>query len=147
MPSLRNQQTRSGLIQRLRHLTPESRPRWGSLDAPRLLCHLADTLEMALGERFVPSANTNALHRFPFKHLFLYVFPFPKGAKAPGELLSTAAGEFEPDRQRVFDLIERLAATSSARAPEHPYFGPLTREEWNVLQWKHISHHLKQFGL
>jgi hypothetical protein len=147
MPSLRNEKIRNGMIQRLRRLTPESRPEWGSLTAPRLLCHLVDTLEMSLGEISVPSANTKALQRFPLKHLFLYVAPFPKGASAPGELLSTQPTDFESDRQRAVGLIERLAATARGPGGEHPFFGPLTNEEWNVLQWKHVSHHLKQFGI
>jgi hypothetical protein len=147
MPSLRNEKIRNGLIQRLRRLTPETRPQWGSLDAPRLLCHLKDTFEMSLGDIAVPSANIKAFHRFPLKHMFLYVAPFPKGAKAPGELLSTAPGDFESDRQRAVGLIERLAATPRGDGAEHPFFGSLTNEEWNVLQWKHISHHLKQFSL
>jgi len=43
-------------------------------------------------------------------------------------------------------LMERLAATPRANGAEHPFFGPLTNEEWNALQWKHLSHHLRQFG-
>ena len=42
---------------------------------------------------------------------------------------------------------EQLALTPRAKGPEHPFFGPLTNGEWNALQWKHIKHHLKQFGL
>jgi hypothetical protein len=147
MPSLRNQTIRNGLIQRLQRLTPESKPQWGSLDAPRLLCHLADTFQMSLGNLSIPSANTKMLQRFPLKHLFLYVAPFPKGAKAPAELLSTLPGDFESDRERAIGLLEHLAATPRGGGAEHPFFGPLTNEEWNVLQCKHIGHHLKQFDL
>jgi hypothetical protein len=147
MPSLREEKIRNGLIHRLQRLTPESKPKWGSLDAPRLLCHLSDTFEMSLGDMPVPSANMKAFQRFPLKHLFLYVAPFPKGAKAPGELLSTLPGDFESDRQRAIGLVKRIAALPRGDGAEHPFFGPLTNDEWNVLQWKHISHHLNQFGL
>jgi hypothetical protein len=34
----------------------------------------------------------------------------------------------------------------TALAPEHPFFGPLTATEWDRLQWKHLDHHLRQFG-
>ena len=147
MPTLRNQQTRSGLTQRLQRLTPETKPQWGKLDASRLLCHLADTLDMALGNLPTKSVNKRAFQHFPLKHLIIYVFPFPKSTSTAPELLSTAPVSFEKDRQRVAELIERLAATPRANGPEHPFFGPLTNEEWNALQGKHISHHLKQLGL
>ena len=147
MPTLRDQEIRSALIRRLQRLTPETKPKWGKLDAPRLLCHLRDTFEMSLGTVAVPSVNRKAFHHFPLKHLALYVLPFPKGVLTPGELQATLPADFEADRRLVVELIERLAATPRARGPEHPFFGPLTIEEWNALQGKHIAHHLKQFGL
>jgi hypothetical protein len=147
MPSLRNEETRNGLIQRLQRLTPETKPHWGKLDAPRLLCHLGDTLAMSLGDISTRSMNIKAFHRFPLKHLIIYVLPFPKGANTAPELLSSSPIDFESDRSRVVELIGRLAAKPDANGPEHPFFGPLTNKEWNALQSKHISHHLKQFGL
>jgi hypothetical protein len=146
MPSLRHEAVRAELIRRLNRLTPATKPKWGRLDAPRLLCHLGDTLAMSIGELPVKSANRRAFHYFPLKHLILYVLPFPKGAPTAPELLSTAPQDFDVSRRRVLELMDRLAAAPKANGPEHPFFGPLTNEEWNALQWKHIDHHLKQFG-
>ncbi len=146
MPSLRDQKTRDGLIQRLQRLGPETKPQWGKLDAPRLLSHLVDSLAMALGELATKSANRKVFQRFPMKHLVLYVFPPPKNVPTAPELLSSQSGEFEADRQRVIDSIGRLAVAPQGMGAEHPFFGPLTNEEWNRLQCKHLSHHLKQFG-
>ena len=147
MPSLRNKEIRNSLVQRLQQLTPDTKPRWGKLDARRMLCHLYDALDMAVGTLSVPSLNYRAFHRFPIKHLALYVLPFPKGVQTPDELLSSLPNNFDSDRQRVVESMARLAAVSDANGPEHPLFGPLTFEEWNLLQAKHIAHHLKQFGL
>lgn len=147
MPSLRNETIRNSLIQRLQRLTPETQPQWGKLDAPRLLSHLSDSLAMSVGDMPVKSLNRKAFHRFPMKHLILYVFPFPKGVPTARELLSSSPKEFESDRRHVIEMIGRLAATPDAAGPEHPFFGPLTNDEWNSLGWKHIAHHLKQFGL
>jgi hypothetical protein len=30
---------------------------------------------------------------------------------------------------------------------KHPVFGKLTKEQWSKATWKHIDHHLKQFGV
>lgn len=146
MASLRDHTTRNELIQRLQRLTPETERKWGRLDASRMLCHLGDTLAMSLGDVSVEPMNRKAFHQFPLKHLILYVLPFPKGAPTARELLSTSPEDFDTDRRRVVELVNRLAAAPNARGPEHPFFGPLTNEEWNALQWKHINHHLKQFG-
>jgi hypothetical protein len=146
MPSLRNVSVRNDLILRLNRLTPASKAQWGKLDAPRLLCHLGDTLAMALGDVRPPSVNANHLQRFLLKYLFLYVAPMPKGLPTATELLSSPPSNFDADRRRIVDLIERLATAPRALGPEHPFFGPLTNDEWNVLQWKHTDHHLRQFG-
>jgi hypothetical protein len=135
------------MIQRLHQLTPDTQPRWGKLDAERLLCHLADTLSMSLGNLYIPSVNKRAFQHFPLKHLMLYVFPLPKNLPTAPELLLSTPGNFEADRQRVVTLIEKLAATPNREGAEHPFFGQLTNDEWNVLQWKHTDHHLRQFGV
>jgi Protein of unknown function (DUF1569) len=146
MPSLRDETVRNKIIERLLRLTPATKPSWGSLDAPRLVCHLRDGLAMSLGELSVRSVNRKAFQHFPLKHLMLYVLPFPKNVPTAPELLSSTPQSFDADRQQVVQMIHRLAATPKANGPEHPFFGPLSFEEWNALQWKHFVHHLNQFG-
>ena len=58
--TLMNPQDRSQLIERLRRVRPDARPAWGTLDAPRMVCHLADGLRIALGELPAKPAHTFA---------------------------------------------------------------------------------------
>jgi uncharacterized protein DUF1569 len=146
MPSLRDPNTRNTLIQRLQRLTPSTRPKWGKFDAPHMVCHLNDAMAVSLGELSTTSMNKKAFQCFPLKHLVIYVVPFPKGAQAPPDMLSSVPDAFDADLKQLFDRMERIAAAPDAPGPEHPLFGPLSNEEWNVLHWKHIEHHLKQFG-
>ncbi len=146
MPSLRDAATRNASIQLLDRHTPTTRARWGKFDAARMTCHLNDSLAVVLGEIPSHSLNRKTFQHFPLKHLAMYVVPFPKGFPAPPEMLSTEPATFDVDGQRLFGLLNRRAQTRKAAAPEHPLFGPLTTDEWNALQWKHIDHHLKQFG-
>ena len=146
MPSLRDQTVRNALVQRLQNLTPDTRPKWGKFDVPGMLCHLTDALDMALGTLPTQPMNRKLFHHFPLKHLIIYVFPFPKGAPTAPELLRSTPGDFDADRRRILELMDRLASVPAGKGPEHPFFGPLTSEEWNALQAKHIDHHLKQFG-
>jgi hypothetical protein len=146
MPTLRNESVRQELVQRLARLTPESKARWGSFDAPRMMCHLADALNEGLGGLQIPSAGPGMLRHFPMKQLAIHVIPMPKGAKAPRELLETVPGDFESDRRRVVERAEQLAAAPRGAGPAHFLFGPLTNDEWNALSWKHVDHHLRQFG-
>ena len=146
MPSLRDNAARTALVRRLQGLTPGAAAKWGRLDARTMLCHLNDVLAVAVADTKAQSANQKAFQHFPLKHLILYVLPIPNNVRTAPEFLRSTPAAFEDDRQRVIQLIDRLAAAPKGHGPEHPLFGRLTNEEWNVLQWKHINHHLKQFG-
>ncbi len=146
MASLRDEPVRKELIRRLLTVRATTEPRWGRLDAPHMICHLGDMLAISLGELPAESMNRKAFQRFPLKHLVIYVLPWPKGAPSAPEQRSTAPGDFDADRRRLIERMERFAATPRTKGPAHPLFGPLSNDQWNCLHARHIGHHLKQFG-
>lgn len=147
MPTLFDPSAREKIIARLSNLTSDRRPLWGRLDAARVQTHLSDQLRMALGDVVCKPKNTP--FQYPvIRQLIVYVLPWPKGAPTAPELLATAPAEFEADKQTLLQLIERVGT----RKPEesfgvHPAFGRLSRRAWGVLAWRHLDHHLRQFGL
>ncbi len=146
MLSLRDDATRTAIVQRVQRLTPGATAKWGRFDAPNMLCHLSDVLAVSVGDIKAQSVNRKVFQHFPLKDLIIYVLPFPKNVSTAREFLRSTPAAFDDDRQRVINLIDRLATAPEGYGPEHPLFGRLTNEEWNVLQRKHIDHHLKQFG-
>ncbi len=148
MGSILNETDRAAIVNRMRSLSPSSTRRWGTMDVTGMLKHLHLSTLMALGDMEVPSANKRVFHVFPFKHLLLYVVPFPKGAPTAPKLKPVDAASMEEERAAVLELIERLGTGPSEGAgPAHPLFGPLTWREWGVVTYKHADHHLKQFGV
>ena len=147
MPSLLDERDREAMLRRLALLTPSSERRWGNFSVGAMLCHLCESARMALGELPVKSKNKRAFQTFPLKHLALYVVPFPKGAPTARELLAGQPGDFEADRMRLLALLQKLASgKKEGPGPAHPLFGPLSRQEWGTLGYKHTDHHLRQFS-
>jgi len=147
MGSILNETDRAAITSRVRSLSSSSTRRWGTLDVTGMLKHLHLSALMALGEMEVPSANKRVFHVFPFKHLLLYVVPFPKGAPTAPRLKPDGAASIEEERAALLELIERLGTgPRDGAGPDHPLFGPLTWREWGVVTYKHADHHLKQFG-
>ena len=147
MGSILNEADRAAIARRLRSLSISSAGRWGTLDVTGMLKHLHLSSLMALGEMDVPSVNKRAFHKFPLKHLILYVLPFPKGAPTAPKLKPEAAASMEEERAAVLELLERIGKCPvEGKGPAHPLFGPLTWREWGVVTYKHADHHLKQFG-
>ena len=97
----------------------------------------------------IKAASQPGLLRFrPLRQVLVYWLPWPKGriATAP-EMLTTAPSAWDYDVAQLHALIEQFAARSPSEAwAGHPAFGPLSGREWGVLCWKHLDHHLRQFG-
>ena len=138
--------TRRELNDRVGELSWDRRAEWGTFTAPKMVCHLADSLKMAMGD--LPVAPRHLPIRYPpLKQLIIYVAPFPKGAPTAPELLARAPKDWSSDVQDVQALLARAGSSRTSDAwPEHPAFGKLSTRAWGVLIYRHMDHHLRQFG-
>ena len=111
-----------------------------------MLCHLGDSMRVALGE--IPAvARHSWLMRNVVKLVVIHSgFKPPRGkVQTAPEMLTSKPASWEADLDACRQLAARVA--SGAASAEHPGFGPLTPEEWGKLCWKHMDHHLRQFGV
>ncbi len=148
MPTLHDDSDRRAIIARIDRLGPASERRWGRMERSALLPHLADQLRMALGD--VPVVRARGPLRFALaRYLVIHVLPWPRGrAKAPAEAFTTGATTWDADRAALLDLIDRFASRPAGElAPLNPVFGRLTGRDWGVLSYRHLDHHLRQFGV
>ncbi|HEU4950342.1 MAG TPA: DUF1569 domain-containing protein [Holophagaceae bacterium] len=138
------------LLRRIQALGPDSPRRWGSMDAAQAVAHCADALEMALGDRRPPRALLGRLIGRWIKPLALRPGePMRRNSPTSRELVVTEARDLEDERARLLERLGRIEARGPAGCSDHPhpFFGPLTGEEWGVLMHKHLDHHLRQFGV
>lgn len=145
MPTLLDTADREALVQRLHRLQPSSKPKWGTFTAPRMVCHLADSLRVGLGD--VPTKRSDTfLSRTLLKWLVVYspVSPPPGKIETAPEMLATAPTTWAEDLSALEQLIARV--TTTPKTAPHPTFGPLSQDGWGRLGWKHLDHHLRQFG-
>jgi hypothetical protein len=146
MRTIFNSRERARLIDRLARLRPSSRPRWGTMNAHQMVCHLNDALESSFHES--TTVGRGWLARFPLKQLAIYVLPWPKGKlQSPPELLVSNPTEWSKDLELFRHRLERVAARGpSAEWPASDVFGRLSGRDWGALLRTHIDHHLRQFG-
>jgi len=147
MSTLTDPAARRELIARVQRLNLDAQPAWGRMNAPRMLAHCADALRMAYGDVHCTAKRVPLVRTALVKRLMLYVLPFPKNAPTARELLSRAPGEGDAEREMVVSLISRFEQEMGRAVwPEHPLFGGLDEREWGRLAYKHLDHHLTQFG-
>lgn len=153
MSTVADGQALSRLLGRLARLTPDCQRRWGTLTPGEMLCHLGDAGDSALGRRVPPGPAPSSKPHPVLKWLVLYSpMPFPKGVETrPGvnpRKEGTRPTDFERDRARVVAGLEALAKASSDQlSAVHFKFGPMSPADWQRWAYRHVDHHLRQFGL
>ena len=118
------------------------------MSAHQMICHLADALNVAMGEKTVTPAS-GALQRTVIKWIALYLpVHWPAGIPTPLEIDQQVGGtrphEFDSDVARVESLLQRFTQSTASRA-EHPIFGRMSERAWLRWAYLHADHHLRQF--
>jgi hypothetical protein len=105
-------------------------------------------LKVALGEMPLKQSLICLLFGKIAKKQLLKPEPFKKNLPTAPEFVVKNTPDFDAEKQKLKSLIQRFSTTDKTLiiARPHPFFGKMTGEEWGVLQWKHLDHHLRQFG-
>lgn len=82
------------------------------------------------------------------KQLVMFYLPWPKGVATAPELLSRSPEHWTNESGALHAAIEAFAAKSrDGKWPRHPFFGHLSGAEWGRFMYRHLDHHLTQFGV
>ena len=147
MKSAHSADVRSELVERVNRLEPGTPAKWGKFTAPRMVCHLSDSLRMAIGDLDVASKNL-PVRFFPLKQLLIYMVPMAKGLPTAPELIARTTDAWAGELEEFATLLATFARhPQSAPWPDHPAFGRMSRNDWGVLVYRHSDHHLRQFGV
>ncbi|HVB40451.1 MAG TPA: DUF1569 domain-containing protein [Terriglobales bacterium] len=136
--------------ERLAHLKPESERLWGRMNAPQAVAHCAAGLEMALGDKTPPRLLAGRILGWMVKPLALgNDEPLRRNSPTMKDLVVQDERDLGTERERLLGLLGRFAAAGPAGCTTHPhsFFGRLTPEQWAILMYKHLDHHLRQFGV
>ena len=141
--------THEELIERIGRLTPESERLWGKMTASQMMEHTARALEMATGQKPMKQMFLGKLIGWAVKPGFIGEKPMPKNAPTGPTLKIQNDPDFEPTRDKLKGLIADFhgLGESGTDGNIHGFFGPLTGKQWGETQYKHVDHHLRQFGV
>jgi hypothetical protein len=152
MKTLGNTQDKAEVLRRLRKVNPESRRRWGRMSASQMVCHLNDSFRVALGEKTASSAS-GVFDRTLIKWIALRTpLRWPPGVKTMPEVDQEISGTqptgFEKDLKQLEELVQCFTVLESdLQRQRHPIFGRMSREDWLRWGYRHMDHHLRQFGV
>jgi hypothetical protein len=149
MKSLFNPNDNNELIERLEKLTPNSAALWGKMNVAQMLSHLQEPIKVATGEAKLKHSLLGMVFGRMAKKKMLAQENFSKNLPTAPTFIRKGEFDFEQEKATTISLIKNFAVKGPGVLSKnpHPFFGKMTVEEWDTLGWKHIDHHLKQFGV
>ena len=144
------EETVSNVIQRIQALTPETIPQWGKMQVAQMLAHCNVTYEMVYDNRHPkPNAFMKLILKAFVKKQVVSEKPYPKNGKTAPQFLVTTEKNFDVEKERLINYVEKTKSLGEDYfgGKESHSFGKLNKVEWNMMFYKHLDHHLRQFGV
>ncbi len=153
-PNIFDRSVTDELIARIDRMKADTPAQWGSMNAAQALAHcnkIYDTLYDAEYQRKNPPPNSfvRFLMKFLVKPVVVGPKPYrPNSRTAPSYLVDDDRS-YSVERNKLVAYLDRVQSLGASHFEgKMSYsFGPLTAAEWNVLFYKHLDHHLRQFGV
>lgn len=150
MKNVFKQETVNELIDRINKLTPETQALWGKMNVAQMLAHCNVSYEMAFENiHKAPNPFMKLILKLMVKKIVVGDKPYKRNNPTAPQFIISDQKEFEKEKARLIGYIQKAADLGEVafEQKESLSFGKLTTQEWNNMFYKHIDHHLSQFGV
>jgi len=148
MKNLFQQEAVDEVLSRLDRLRPASPRQWGRMDAGQMMAHCSAALDMASGRLNPPRIFIGRLIGPFVKPIYTNDKPFSKNNPTDKKLVVSDQRDFLHEQEQLKQKIRQFHEGGEAQCTRHPhpFFGALTPQDWSRGMYKHLDHHLRQFG-
>ena len=149
MPSLFNTTDLQDTINRVEKLSPGSLRQWGKMTVGQMLAHCNQSLETAMGKNSIKRLFIGRLLGPLVKKSALGPKPFGRNSPTDRSYIFKDDRNFEVEKGRILETLRQFHHNGQAGCTKdpHPFFGHFSPDQWALFQWKHMDHHLRQFGV
>jgi Protein of unknown function (DUF1569) len=148
MKSIFETGSKNEILQRIEKLSPQSKGLWGKMDVSQMLAHCANGMGLATGKIKPPRQLVGKLLGWLFKPSYYNERNFPKNIQTIKGGTVTDEKDFSFEKLRLIEAIEEMYSGGEKGCTDHPHpiMGSYTPAEWGKGMYKHLDHHLRQFG-
>lgn len=149
LPNIFKPGVTQGIIERINKLSPEITPDWGKMNVAQMLSHCNVTYELTYEQKH---PRPNAFMRFILRNLVKKIVvgekPYARNSRTAPVFMATGDKDFYQEKERLVNHIKQTQelGESHFEGKENLSFGAMTATEWNNMFYKHLDHHLTQFG-
>lgn len=137
------------LVARIDKLTPIILSQWGKMTVSQMLEHCQQPIKVSQGTLILKPNWMSFLFGKMMKKKLANPQPFARNMPTVKEFQIAHEPDFETAKADLIVLVKQFSEQGHAaiKNTKHPFFGEMTMQEWDYLQWKHLDHHLRQFGV
>ena len=149
-PNIFTKEVSEQLINRIGQLTPESQPQWGKMNVAQMMAHCCVVYETVYTDKHPrPNVVARFIVRLLAKSTVTGPKPYPKNGRTAPHFIIADERDFELEKGRLTEYVEKTQKLGESHfdGKESHSFGKLNKVEWNMMFYKHLDHHLKQFGV
>lgn len=134
--------------ERLSRLQPGAQRVWGKMTVAQMLAHCRKAFRVPLSETQPPKLYPFALIGWLMKKKLYDDIPWKRGLPTAPAFIIKDERDFEKEKAGLLALVQQFHEAGPERAARiiHPVFGRFTGEQWGKAMYKHLDHHLQQFG-
>ena len=149
MESLFDKQGNQNIVDRINQLTPITLSQWGKMTVSQMLEHCQQPIKVSFGTLELKPNLISFIFGKSAKKQKLTQPRFKRSLPTVKQFKITHEPNFDEARKELIEMVSQYAALGhgAIKVTKHPFFGNMSMEEWDILQWKHLDHHLKQFGV
>ena len=149
MKNIYNQSHAAEILNRIENLSPSAAPIWGKMNVAQMLAHCSAFQDIPMGNSYPPRYWIGRLVGRFVQPIFYNDKPAPHNMSTIPTILIADDRDFETEKERLKQMIITFQRNGPEKcsAHPHPFFGKFTPEQWGKGIYKHLDHHLKQFGV
>jgi hypothetical protein len=150
LPKIFNKDVADRVIQRINLLKPTSQAKWGNMQVAQMLAHCNVTYEMVFETKHQkPNFLMRVILKMFVKKAVVSETPYKQSSQTAPEFIIKEDKNFENEKNRLITYINKAQQLGEPHFDnkESLSFGKLSKEEWNNMFYKHLHHHLAQFGV
>jgi hypothetical protein len=136
------------VIARIDSLQPSAQRQWGKMDVAQMMAHCSAALDMASGKLNLPRVWFGWILGPLVKPIYTNEKPFSQNNPTDKKLVIGDARDFSREQELLKKCVREFHAGGEEKCTRHPhpFFGALTPPQWARGMYKHLDHHLRQFG-
>lgn len=137
------------IMQRLDGLTPQSQRKWGKMEVAQMMAHTTEAFKVPLSKNKLPRMFLGRLIGWMIKSKLYNDTPWKQNLPTAPNFIIKDQRIFEEEKAKLISLVNEFhkAGPEGISKFPHPFFGYFTPEQWGKSMYKHLDHHLQQFGV